>query len=54
MLSRTGSVGRMLAHLPDELRNGVPISFASGIVELVYVALGFDWVSLRLLHTPVE
>lgn len=52
MCSRTGSVGRMLAHLPDELRNSVPFPFAPGIVELVEVAPGFGRIGLWLLDAP--
>lgn len=48
-VSRTSSVGRMLAHLPDELRDGIPVSLASGIVKLVEVAPGFGWIRGRLL-----
>lgn len=47
-MCRTSSVGRMLAHFPDELRNGVPFSFASRIVELVKVAPGLGRIRSRL------
>lgn len=39
----------MLAHLSDELRDGVPVSFASRIVELVEIAPGLGRVRSRLL-----
>lgn len=45
-VNRTSSVGGMLANLPDELRDDIPLAFASGIVELVQVAPGLDGVRL--------
>lgn len=44
----------MLAHLPDELRNSVPISLASGIVKMLEVAPTLGRVRSRLLMDKTD
>lgn len=48
---RTNSVWGVFPHFADQLRHGIPILVATGIVELLDVMRGFDCVRLGFVRT---